>query len=128
MSHTRNEKARKSCNPDSLRSQCFISVIGIDFKAINRAALSSLPVLLARWLPGGRRVGLEYVALNSKRLDHHLGSFKIVLAGHRAGVWADFATGDKGGDVISLAAYLFGFTQAEAARRIAEMLRVYHDR
>ena len=37
-------------------------------------------------------------------------------------MWADFATGDKGGDVISLAAFLFGLSQAEAARRIAGML------
>jgi hypothetical protein len=48
-----------------------------------------------------------------------LGSFKINL---RTGQWADFATGDKGGDVISLAAYLHGLTQAAAAGKISEML------
>jgi hypothetical protein len=48
----------------------------------------------------------------------------VVLVGHRAGVWADFATGDSGGDPISLAAYLFGLRQGEAARKLAEMLRV----
>jgi hypothetical protein len=94
----------------------------LSFEDINRATLPLLPILLKRWLPKGRRVGSEYLALNPTRLDLHLGSFKIVICGPRAGMWADFATGDKGGDVISLAAYLFRLSQAEAARRIARML------
>ena len=40
------------------------------------------------------------------------------------GKWADFASGDRGGDVVSLAAYLAGTGQAEAARNLADMLRV----
>jgi hypothetical protein len=62
-----------------------------------------LPRLLERWLPGGRIEGAEYVARNPKRHDQRPGSFKVNLA---TGRWADFATGDKGGDPISLAAYL----------------------
>ncbi|MGB6660468.1 MAG: hypothetical protein WBE90_15660 [Xanthobacteraceae bacterium] len=96
----------------------------VDFEAINRAALPVLPILLARWLPSGRRVGLEYVALNPTRADQHLGSFKIAVSGPRAGKWADFATGDNGGDAISLAAYLFGLSQVGAARKIAIMLGI----
>jgi hypothetical protein len=42
----------------------------------------------------------------------------------RNGKWADFATGDKGGDPISLAAYLGGLSQSEAARRLAECLGI----
>src|SRR5262245_31220278 len=76
----------------------------INFEAINAAAVQSLPLLLARWLPGGKRIGKEYVALNPTREDRHHGSFRVVIVGHRAGVWADFATGDCGGDPISLAA------------------------
>jgi DNA primase len=49
------------------------------------------------------------------------GSFKINL---RSGRWADFATGAKGGDVISLAAHLFGLSQVEAARKIAAMVAI----
>ncbi|GEO18289.1 hypothetical protein [Microvirga aerophila] len=75
----------------------------LDFERINRAALSVLPLLLARWAPGGRRQGREYVVRNPKRLDRRPGSFRVNLAN---GLWADFATGDAGGDVISLAAYL----------------------
>lgn len=94
-------------------------LIGIDFDGINAAATRALPDLLACWLPAGRREGGEYVARNPRRSDRHLGSFKINI---RTGRWADFATGDTGGDPISLAAYLFGLTQAEAACRLATML------
>jgi hypothetical protein len=93
----------------------------IDFVAINRAALPALVALLDRWAPGGRREGWEYVVRNPKRIDRRAGSFRVNL---HTGRWADFATGDAGGDVISLAAYLHDLTQAEAARRIADMLGI----
>jgi hypothetical protein len=91
----------------------------IDFDRINSAALPVLPSLLERWTPGGRRQGHEYVALNPRRADRHLGSFRVNLV---TGKWSDFATDDRGGDVVSLAAYLFDLPQAEAARRVAAML------
>ena len=109
------------------KAHSFNNTHKIDFKEINEAALNALPTLLARWLPGGKRIGKEYIALNPTRADRHPGSFKVVIVGHRAGAWADFATGDRGGDPISLAAYLFGLRQGEAARKVAEMLRVRHD-
>jgi hypothetical protein len=93
----------------------------INFKRINQAALAVLPELLARWVPNGHRVGQEYIALNPLRPDQTLGSFRINVV---TGRWADFATGDRGGDVISLAAYLAGLRQTEAARRLADMLGV----
>ena len=39
----------------------------LDFSAINAAALPALPALCARWLPGGKRIGREYVAKNPTR-------------------------------------------------------------
>ena len=42
----------------------------------------------------------------------------------RTGRWSDFATGDKGGDPVSLAAFLFNLSHIEAARRLSDMLRV----
>jgi hypothetical protein len=93
----------------------------IDFGRVNRAALAVWPSLLARWLPRGRREGPEYVALNPTRCDRHLGSFRINL---HTGRWADFATGDGGGDPVSLAAYLSRLGQIEAAERLGEMLGV----
>jgi hypothetical protein len=94
--------------------------IRIDFAAINRAALPLLPAILQRLLPNGRRASREYVALNPRRVDRHLGSFRISLS---SGKWADFACHDaRGGDVVSLIAYLEGCSQPEAARKVAHML------
>jgi hypothetical protein len=87
----------------------------IDFAAINNAALGALLPLLRRWLPDGKVSGREYVALNPRRDDHHLGSFGINL---RTGKWGDFATGDRGGDIVSLHAYLLGCSQSVAARHL----------
>jgi hypothetical protein len=91
----------------------------IDFAMINRAALAAFPAVLARILPRGKRVRKEIVALNPRRPDRHLGSFKV---NRYNGRWADFATGDKGGDPVSLVAYLADISQVEAARLLARML------
>jgi hypothetical protein len=96
----------------------------VNFDDVNRAALGRLPDILARWLPGGRIEGREYVVRNPKRGDRRPGSFKVNLD---TGRWADWASGDKGGDPISLAAYLAGCSQVHAARRLAAMLGVAAD-
>src|SRR5690348_1229708 len=93
----------------------------IDFSSINAVAIGHLTAITARWLPKGRRQGREWVALNPTRDDRHPGSFKVNL---QTGRWADFATDAKGGDVISLAAHLFGLSQSEAARKVANMLGI----
>ncbi len=93
----------------------------VNFLAINRAALASLPALLRRWLPDGRLMGREYTARNPRRADRRPGSFRVNV---NTGKWADFACDAKGGDVVSLAAYLSGSGQAEAARALADMLGV----
>lgn len=87
-----------------------------DFAAIARAALAQAERLVERWLPGGQRLGDEYVVRNPKRADHKPGSFKINL---RTGAWADFATTDAGGDLVALRAWLDGISQADAARAVA---------
>jgi hypothetical protein len=89
------------------------------FDLVNARALAVLPALLARWLPDGRRQGNEYLARNPRRHDRNPGSFSINLV---SGRWADFATGDKGGDVVSLVAYLGGLSQGDAARKLAATL------
>jgi hypothetical protein len=94
----------------------------LDFDSINRMALAAFPAVLARILPRGKFIGREYVALNPTRADHRPGSFKIRLSGSRAGSWADFATGERGGDSVSLVAYLENVSQGEAARMLARML------
>jgi hypothetical protein len=93
----------------------------IDFTSVAEAARPYIETLCRRWLPDGRIVGREYEARNPRRDDRRPGSFRVNV---RTGRWADFATGDRGGDAISLAAYLFGLSQAEAARELARMLGV----
>ena len=93
----------------------------IDFAGINRAAMGRVMDLLARWLPDGKLDGHEYVALNPRRPDRRRGSFRINVD---SGKWADFAIGIKGGDLVSLAAYLAGVGQGEAAGELADMLGV----
>ncbi len=93
----------------------------IAFKRIASDVLDHIDAILARWLPGGQLQSEEYIVRNPTRADRRLGSFSINA--HRS-CWADFATGNRGGDLISLAAYLFQVSQAEAAIRLATLLGV----
>jgi hypothetical protein len=93
----------------------------LDFEAINQAALAAFPAVLNRLLPRGKTVGRELVALNPRRADRNIGSFKV---NRFNGKWCDFATGDKGGDPVSLVAYLADVSQGEAARLLAQMLGI----
>jgi hypothetical protein len=97
----------------------------IDFTGINRAALAHLPAILNRLLPNGKRAGREFVALNPRRADRHLGSFRINIG---SGQWADFATNDRGGDVVSLVAYIADCSQLEAAKKLSRTLGLHGDR
>jgi hypothetical protein len=93
----------------------------IAFRRIGDAALPHAETLLRRWLPNGRREGTEWVSINPLRDDKRRGSFKINL---RTGRWGDFAAGASGGDLTSLASYLFRLSQGEAAKKIAEAVGV----
>ncbi len=93
----------------------------IDIGQVAKAALARPVVCLSRWLPGGKQQGTEYLSLNPTRPDSQPGSFSVNV---QTGRWADFATGDKGGDLVSLVAYLDGVSQSEAARRLADVLGV----
>ncbi len=89
----------------------------INFDSIAHQALTRIESLLAEWLPDGKREGREYTACNPTRADNRPGSFKVNLD---TGQWADFATSDKGGDLISLYAYLNRLSNADAARLLAQ--------
>ncbi|MBU0513859.1 MAG: DUF927 domain-containing protein [Proteobacteria bacterium] len=93
----------------------------VDFEAVNRAALARVETVLMEWLPGGKVQGREWASLNPTRVDNSLGSFKVNLD---TGRWADFATGDSGGDLVSLYAYLKKCNQVEAALALADRLRM----
>lgn len=86
------------------------------FEWLNATLLPQLPALVKQWLPSGRAAGVEWTALNPRRPDRRPGSFRVNL---RSGRWADFATGEGGGDPVSLYAYLFtGGRQGAAARAL----------
>ena len=91
----------------------------IDFSLVKTRALDSIEAVLSRWTPGGKRQGDEYLPINPTRSDSKPGSFSINL---KTGAWGDFATGDKGGDLVALVAYIDGVAQAEAAKRLSEFL------
>lgn len=92
-----------------------------DIKRTAAIALSNIDAILRQWLPGGKVQGNEYVALNPTRSDGSAGSFSINT---RTGAYSDFATGDRGGDLVSLVAYLDDCSQSEAAKRLAEFLNI----
>jgi putative DNA primase/helicase len=106
-----------------------LTPIHFEIQRIAAAALSVADNLLADWLPDGTRKGKEYWAINPVRGDRKPGSFSINL---HTGKWHDFASGDKGGDLVALLAYLRGCRQIDAARIIAGQLGLpfgsYHKR
>jgi len=92
----------------------------IDFKHLNRQLTPYALQVLRQLLPEGTLENHEYVSLNPTRPDKNPGSFRINIF---TGKWADFATGDKGGDFISFFAYVKGVSQTEAALAIQAMVR-----
>ncbi len=95
----------------------------IDFAQLRADLNPHIESVVRQLLPDGRLEGREWIALNPTRTDRHAGSFRVNI---QTGRWADFATDDKGGDIISLAAYLECTTQIEAARRLIQMTGVRH--
>ena len=88
----------------------------LSFKKVAICALSHSEVIVRRLLPHGEQKGMEWVATNPKRSDRSPGSFCVNL---KSGLWSDFATDDKGGDLISLVAYLKELNQLAAAQWLA---------
>lgn len=89
------------------------------FLRVHEQAMPFLPAILRRVLPQGKVDGHEYVALNPRRADSALGSFKINLL---TGKWADFAVNASGGDVTSLVAYILCLSQSDAALAVLNMI------
>lgn len=91
-------------------------------RTVAAVALAGAGHLIPDLLPEGRRQGAEWWARNPTRADKSAGSFSVSLADGR---WHDFATGDGGGDLVSLAAYLWGVHQSDAARDLARRLGLH---
>lgn len=93
----------------------------VDFGRVNAAALRNADRVVTGLLPGGHREGAEWAVRNPNRDDHRPGSFKVNL---NTGKWGDFSSGDRGGDLVSLAAFVARTSQREACIRLAESLGV----
>jgi hypothetical protein len=93
---------------------------GFNYEAARPLILSCIDEILEHWLPDGEQQGRQYKACNPTRNDNEAGSFQINTTN---GLWADFATEDSGGDLISLVKYLDGCEFAsEAGVRILEFI------
>ena len=86
----------------------------INFAALADALLARADTLVPSWLPGGVQRGHEYVCGS---LQGGAGSSCCVNLTN--GRWADFAADEKGGDLISLYAAIFGLDNGKAAVQLA---------
>ena len=91
--------------------------MNIDFDEVNRKALPYINEILHELLPDGEFRGKQCVALNPTRVDKHKGSFTFDI---EKGIWKDFSSGEGGGDIISLWAYVKRLSQKEAAMEITK--------
>ena len=92
----------------------------INFSVVKNSLRGHEYTILLQLLPKGKKEGNEYVSLNPTRNDRNLGSFRINTTTWR---WADFATNDRGGDIISLYAYIRGINQLSAAKELLAITR-----
>lgn len=88
--------------------------MSLDFEGLKRflqgAAIEIIPIML----PGGKIRGNEYVCSNLRGGPGDSFSFNLETC-----LWADFATGEKGGDIIDLYATIENISQGEAAKQLA---------
>lgn len=86
----------------------------IQFSALAEALLDAAERLVPLWLPGGVFDGPEY-----RCGDLSGGHGHSCSVNWKTGAWADFATGEQGGDLISLYAAIHGLSNAKAAIQVA---------
>jgi hypothetical protein len=85
----------------------------MDFRALAQRLLISSETLVPQWLPGGRRRGHEWVCG-----DLSGGEGASLSVNLLSGRWADFATSDRGGDLVDLYAAIHELTLLEAYREL----------
>lgn len=85
------------------------------FKELASVLLSQAMEFLPNWLDGGKKIGNEFVCSGLRGGQGKSLSINLV-----SGVWCDFATGDKGSDLISLYAAIMKLTQGKAYELLAK--------
>ncbi len=86
----------------------------IRFQELCDALLTRADYYVATWLPGGHTKGHEYACAGLSGGEGSSCSVNL-----KTGAWADFATEEKGGDLLSLYAAIHGLSQAKAAISVA---------
>ena len=74
--------------------------------------------ILKRLVGNGKIEGGDFVALNPKRNDSKLGSFRIDI---QTGRFHDFATGDRGGSILDLASFVYDCDLLTAAQKLQQL-------
>lgn len=92
------------------------------FKEVNEALKNNALSLCQELLPGGRRMGHEYVC--GDLAGGRGKSFSVNLSD---GVWKDFAAGQGGADLINLVAAKRGMSQVDAKRWAESWLGMSQD-
>jgi putative DNA primase/helicase len=93
----------------------------LDFKKINQLAMAQAENVVSNYAPNGKLEGREWVACNPSRSDNSARSFSVNVD---TGLWADFATNDKGGDLVSYVAHCLRVSQGDAYKTLAHFLGV----
>lgn len=87
----------------------------LDFTSLAQRLLLNADTLVPQWLRDGRRRGHEWVCGDLGGSEGDSCSVNLL-----SGRWADFATGDKGGDLISLYAAIHEISMGDAYRELAD--------
>lgn len=95
----------------------------VDFRLVAQRALPHAVSIVRQLFPMGKMEGVEW---RLGGLDGSKASKKGSLSiNTRTGNWKDFATGEEGGDLISLLAARDGMTQKDAAEELMAMIGMY---
>lgn len=99
-----------------------MSRASINFERLASELTARSHEFVPRWITGGKQRGNEYRAATINGGDGD--SFSINLL---TGKWADFATNQTGGDLISLYAEIHNLSNYESAKVLAEMIGFQED-
>ena len=86
----------------------------LDFDGLAARLLSQAEALLTQWLPGGKKLGKEYICAGLKG-----GQGRKLSVNLATGLWKDFSGGPGGGDLISLYAAIRGLKNGEAFKELS---------
>lgn len=88
----------------------------LDFEGLASRLLAGARALVEEWLPGGKYRGHEYLIGNLSGEPGESLSINV-----NTGKWSDFASGEKGGDLISLYAAVKRIGQGAAAKELGAL-------